>query len=507
MSSSSIRLKRSLLLRDSILSKAKASPDERLPKINISDEDYLFMHILDCIGALSCIRADQQAKNINEPSNSLIISKHRVFWLAVREIAEREAVLMEAKFSLSAVPNNVPFEFVLNCFPDDSKQYDGRSWLPLHFAVSLPTANIADVETLYSANSAAITACTDPINKMNPCHLAAMINNPRLDVIKQLQIYYPPLGLSLAYHSNTPLHLAVMHSSSAGMVRELARFYPTALEMRNNTSETPLSVVTSSMPKAALEKLKVLIEEAPHTARMLNPDDGHSLPLHQLLSHDDPPDLVNMIAMLIETFHDSVNIPDGNGWLAIHHATWSSTCEAMKVIAEANMMNLHARAPGFGTVAHLVIRVCCMDKLKYIHTTLPQLLYAVCPTRGTILHEMTNINDAEMRITTSPLSAGSDILRYLLRHCPGLVDIKNSTDKTLYDLLPDSFVYIRRLLLMAESPPLHPQVLKELNYAERRVAMLVFFSSATKTQSVGIFSRIRLAPGAPELIRTIVGFL
>ena len=203
MSSSSLRLKRSLLLRDSILSKAKASPDERLSKINVSDEDYLFMHILDCIGALSCIRADQQAKSTNEQGNSLLTSKHRVFWLAVREIAEREAVLMEAKYSLS-VPDNVPFEFVLNCFPDDSKLYDGRAWLPLHFAVSLPTANIVDVETLYSANPAAVTSYTDPINKMNPCHLAAMINNPRLDVIQRLQVYYPPLGSSLAYHSNTP---------------------------------------------------------------------------------------------------------------------------------------------------------------------------------------------------------------------------------------------------------------------------------------------------------------
>lgn len=507
MSSSSLRLKRSLLLRDSILSKAKASPDERLSKINVSDEDYLFMHILDCIGALSCIRADQQAKSTNEQGNSLLTSKHRVFWLAVREIAEREAVLMEAKYSLS-VPDNVPFEFVLNCFPDDSKLYDGRAWLPLHFAVSLPTANIMDVETLYSANPAAVTSYTDPINKMNPCHLAAMINNPRLDVIQRLQVYYPPLGSSLAYHSNTPLHLAVMHSTSAAMVRELARFYPAALEMRNSTCETPLSVVTSSVPRAAFEKLQVLVEVAPQTVRILNPDDGHSLPLHQLLCHDNPPQLMDMIAMLVESFQDSVNIPDGNGWLAIHHAVWTSSCDALKFIAEANMMNLRAHAPGFGSVAHLVIRVCCMEKLRYIHATLPSLLYTVCPTRGTILHELVNINDAEMKIDTSPLSAGSDMLRYLLRHCPGLVAVQNSSGETLYDLLPDGLVYIRRLLLIAAAPCLHSEVLKELNYAERRVAMLVFFSTATKKKlSAGIFSRIRLAPGAPELIRTIVGFL
>jgi len=396
------------------------------------------MHILDCIGALSCIRADQHARNINEQDNadiSLTASKQRVFWLAVREIAEREAVLMEAKHTIPT-SSNVPFEFVLNCFPDDSKLSDGRTWLPLHFAVSLPTAQLEDVENIFTTNPVAVTAVTDSINKMNPCHLASMANNPRLDVIKRLQKHYPPLGSSLAYHSNTPLHLAAMHSTSAEMVRELAMFYPAALEMRNNTRETPLSIITSSVPPAAVAKLQVLIELAPQTVRMPNPEDSHSLPLHQLLYHDSPPDLIEMIAMLTDTYKESVNIPDDDGWLPIHHAAWSSSLEAMKYIAELNTANLQARLPGFGTVAHLVIRVCCIDKLRYIHSIMPELMHSVADTNRTLLHELVNINDPEMKVTVSPVSAGSDILWYLLRHCPSLVTVTNSSGKTLYDLLP-----------------------------------------------------------------------
>ena len=210
--------------------------------------------------------------------------------------------------------------------------------------------------------------------------------------------------------------------------------------------------------------------------------------------------------MLTDTYKESVNIPDDDGWLPIHHAAWSSSLEAMKYIAELNTANLQARLPGFGTVAHLVIRVCCIDKLRYIHSIMPELMHSVADTNRTLLHELVNINDPEMKVTASPVSVGSDILRYLLRHCPSLVTVTNSSGKTLYDLLPTESIYARRLLLLAGASSLYPGMLRELNYAERRVAMFVFFSSAAK-QMTGIFPRIRDAPGAAELIRTIIGFL
>ena len=38
---------------------------------------------------------------------------------------------------------------------------------------------------------------------------------------------------------------------------------------------------------------------------------------------------------------------------------------------------------------------------------------------------------------SSPLSAASDVLRFLLRHCPGLAIVRNSDDRTFFDLLPE----------------------------------------------------------------------
>ena len=82
-------------------------------------------------------------------------------------------------------------DFMLECFPDDSKRSDGRLWLPLHLAVSVPSSRLEDIHTLFTANPAAIKAPADDMYKFNPCHLAAMMKNPRMEMIQRLQIYDP----------------------------------------------------------------------------------------------------------------------------------------------------------------------------------------------------------------------------------------------------------------------------------------------------------------------------
>ena len=226
------RLERSNKLRDSIIVESNAQRS-RTSQSYPTTEDIMFMHILDYIGALSCIRADQRKKTLNncrtdnsenEQASAVLLScKHRIFWQAVRVIADREAALediSDTKEKASAL------DFMLDCFPDDSKRFDGRLWLPLHLAVSMPSSRLEDIHTLFTANPAAIKTPADEFSQLNPCNLAAMMKNPRMEIIGS---YDPVFGSSVGSDSNTALHLAARYADSAAMVREMAQLHPATL--------------------------------------------------------------------------------------------------------------------------------------------------------------------------------------------------------------------------------------------------------------------------------------
>ena len=70
-----------------------------------------------------------------------------------------------------------------------------------------------------------------------------------------------------------------------------------------------------------------------------------------------------------------------------------------------------------------------------------------------------------------------------------------------------TFVYARRLVLLAGASSLYPGVLQEMNYAARREALLLFHSSSSSAVGPSIFSRIRNGAGGSKLMRMIVSFL
>jgi hypothetical protein len=89
-----------------------------------------------------------------------------------------------------------------------------------------------------------------------------------------------------------------------------------------------------------------------------------------------------------------------------------------------------------------------------------------------------------MRQFESPLSAETNMLRYLLRHYPAAVTIRAGPDdgnKNVYELAiehkhPD---FVRRLLLRA-APELDPDELRRLNFAERRMALFLAHCAISK---------------------------
>jgi ankyrin repeat protein len=103
--------------------------------------------------------------------------------------------------------------------------------------------------TLFTANPAAIKAPADETNQLNPCHVAAMMKTPGMEIIGSDD---PDFGSLVDRDSNTPLHLAARYSDSAAMVRELAQLHPAALEMKNGDGDTPLHLAARYSDSVAM---------------------------------------------------------------------------------------------------------------------------------------------------------------------------------------------------------------------------------------------------------------
>ncbi len=171
------------------------------------------------------------------------------------------------------------------------------------------------------------------------------------------------------------------------------------------------------------------------------------------------------------------------------------------------MSNMSTISPIEGSVAHLAVRRCSLEHLQYIQSVMPEQLLSVDWWDRTPLHYLKYNGRGQLSCL---LSAALDVLRFLLRHCPGLAAARDTNGKTLYDYLSAEdvgFAYARRLLLLAGASSLHPGVLQEMNYAARREVLLLFHSSSSSAVGPSIFSRIRNGAGGPELMRTIVSFL
>ena len=453
-----------------------------------------------------CIFLDKQ-------EDLLTKTKRRVFWRAIQAIAEQENASEDAMSyeEQERCCINKSLNCLMDNFPLHSK--NAGQWLPMHFAVCVPDISVTEIRTLFINSSSSLSQSADPIN------------------------------------ANTPLHLAVMSSATALVVRELVQLYPLALEMKNNDDHIPLCLIGYNKSLEAPNILRVLLDAAPHTAAtptytatatysMLQ----NFLPLHAVL-HYNTNITPETVGILIAAYQNAVNIatfPDNieGQQLPIHYAAEYASLEVFKLLDDMNPANLSVIAPyTIGSVAHRAVVGRKFDTLRYIHTRMPQLLTAECRNRqaSPLFHLVSHLNNFSNDAwdLNDPLSVGSDILRYLLPHySPEMLlahrdpfhDGEQLLDRYLTaEDYPDCS-YARRLLLAAgaRSSRDPSDELREMNYAARRGALLAFFPPpppppppAAVHQNhqdqmvvvMNIFQRIRHGPAGAELVRKIVCFL
>jgi len=177
------------------------------------DVDKFRLNVMDCVGALICFQ--KKFKILHAPDEA----KWRVFWHSVTQVSSfAENVLKQTNDALS---------IVLESFPDEQKSVDGRSWLPLHFAVSLEKPNPADISAIILSRPESIKAGSDS-RRINPCHLFSMSSsaNPDLMILQHLRTYNSHMGQSMTLYGSTPLHL----------INDIIwkYFIPTALHLSRN---------------------------------------------------------------------------------------------------------------------------------------------------------------------------------------------------------------------------------------------------------------------------------
>jgi ankyrin repeat protein len=330
---------------------------------NFFDEDGLRSHVLNCVGAL--VYFQKKFEKLKDCNDNVGYAKRRVFW---------QSLFQFASFAENELVVNEALDTVFESFPRDSK--DGKSWLPLHFAVSLEQSNPADISSILLSNTNSIKMGSD-CRLINPCHLLAMSKSQNLKVLHQFQMYNYRMGSSITANGCTPLHIAACDSNNISFVEELIRIHPPALRMLNTSGETPFEMVFANTNCMAPKILKKFLQIDPGLLRIRNEVLNNELPIHRCVEQGDNPNALEFLSILLEANHDLANAPNSEGLLPIHFAARYSTVEVMKVLYDYSEASFSELVPFYGSVAHQAVNGHKLDILKYIHGINPELLCMV----------------------------------------------------------------------------------------------------------------------------------
>ena len=503
--------------------------------------DAIFLHVLEAVGAVSTLAYNNMA-NKDSPTYNLDAAKFRIFWKTMREIAEHEIVNENNLYKRSSCLGGI-----VAAFPDKKKKTDGRMWLPLHFAMTVPSIDLADIQTLIEHDPESIKHGYKSGENLNPCHLAVMAKDPNMALINQLVVFDPEFGTRVTRVGNsrltklsTPLHLAAQFSSSVAVIDELIRVCPAALEMRDALQNTPLCRCISNVTPEASIIMQTIMHAAPQTATTVGAN-GNT-PLHQLLMKGN---LVkacqeDMVNILLRAFPDALSFPNEQGMLPLQVAAQHCGYELFIAILKSTPINITYTS----TIAHYAARGGKMDNISFIRILFPMqfllgddenrtplhwairscqsnpfigVVVSIAPVAARIvdtdgdnlLHVLCHHNPYEL-----DTMSGMDLMRLLLCLIPGGALATNQQGMTPYDMLDAGdtrYVVARRLLLLAGASSLHPETMKQMNYEARKEALFAFFGTRREDHNhIGkedVCHRIRHGEGAMELMRQIISFL
>jgi ankyrin repeat protein len=178
-------------------------------------------HILNCLAALSVIQIETKNHQI-----SLNEERHE----SVKSMVFSGACSMMIETELDN--DEVVMTTLLSAFPDKSKMSDGKTWLPMHFAVVLFINNkisAEDVHMMHTADVFAITRLSENDDLdggytkkgCTPAHLLCMQKEPNMSMVRHFCIRDPNSFLLCDQSGRCTLHLAAQYSESVDLLQTL----------------------------------------------------------------------------------------------------------------------------------------------------------------------------------------------------------------------------------------------------------------------------------------------
>ena len=342
------------------------------------DCNSLMLHILDCLGTLQ-LRVKQDRSGLNPSLKS-------VFKNACN-------VMLDAMSDEQGIDEMSALSHLIASFPDSRKRFDGRGWLPLHWAAAVDVTESADLQVVIrdrpvvaklsnehlvedaeaqveaSAKGVVGLATKASRRGLLPLHFVASLRHPRLDNVAQLVEVFPPAVRQSDRKGWLPIHWCSRSCSSVDVLQLLLDKWPNSvfepthkgqlpfqLALQNRNTEI-MGALLSAHPDAldAVDNegnnclhdavlhcnpygAKKLLEWNQELATQRNFEQGQ-VPLHRLFQYLPASKRLlwhqlEVLKLLVEYNPETVTLVDKDGSLPLHLAVYyNSSTEVVELLA------------------------------------------------------------------------------------------------------------------------------------------------------------------------------
>ena len=357
------------------------------------DEEKMTAHLIDCYAALGVVQQERIRKNqpliVREGGQALSTDmqavRNKVLKASIR-VLDDELVHDGTLLPASGRPRAV--KQLLRAFPDESKQTDGRGWLPLHWAIAMgmSAAGISEEEMkiLYASDPMAFqrhhrqgTGGSDM--GYTPAHLLCMQKlaedcSSNMSLIKHFSIVnqraftmsasYPDRGDPSLY-SYSALHAACNYGKlTEELLKHLLQLDSSQIKKSHeqDACTTPMGFLCTAGRHSLIDCLlevdsstevvgnavygcvvlmntrnfqlrmkaiEMLLKANPEAAKYHKSDGSNILHLTAANEKIQSQQCIDVMTHFLARHKDAVREVDEDGWLPVHHAARFSTAEVM----------------------------------------------------------------------------------------------------------------------------------------------------------------------------------